>query len=405
VRRASAWSHLVAQFKNVLIVILLVAAALSAAMGHGTEAVAITVIVLFAVLLGFIQEYRAERSLEALHQMAAPTATAIRGGRRVEVPARELVPGDVILLAAGDRVPADARLIEAVNLRAEEAALTGESAPVEKQADPLPDPGLAVADRTNLAYAGTAVTYGRGRAVVVSTGMATEFGQVARMLQDVEEGRTPLQEDLDRVGKALARAAGVVVLVIVVLGLLRGQPWLEMILFGIALAVAVVTEALPAVVTISLAIGVQRMARRNALVRRLPAVETLGSTTVICSDKTGTLTRDEMTVRSLLVAGRSLELSGRGYEPVGTFSRDGEPVEPVEPVLDLLRGRRWPPMPRSPARSRGRAKGRPPGGPCEATRPRGPSWWPRPRPGWTRRSSTPGPPASGRSHSRPRPAG
>jgi len=338
-RRISPWAILLEQFKNILIIILLIAVGLSAILGHGVEAIAITVIVLFAVGLGFIQEYRAERAIEALRQMAAPTATVLRDGDDVELPARNLVPGDVILLEAGDRVPADARLIEAINLQVEEAALTGESVPVEKHTAPLADPRLGVGDRKNMVYAGTVVTYGRGRAVVVATGMQTEFGQIAQMLQTIEIGRTPLQENLDKVGHTLARAALVIVLLIVALGLLRGQPLLEMFIFGIALAVAVVPEALPAVVTISLAIGVQRMARRNALVRRLSAVETLGCTSVICSDKTGTLTRGEMTARRIFVAGRFLDVSGVGYEPQGTFSENGRVVEPTMPALQaLLRG-------------------------------------------------------------------
>jgi Ca2+-transporting ATPase len=338
-RRISPWAILLEQFKNVLIIILLIAVGLSAVLGHGVEAIAITVIVLFAVGLGFIQEYRAERAIEALRQMTAPTATVLRDGDDVELPARHLVPGDVILLEAGDRVPADARLIEAINLQVEEAALTGESVPVEKHAAPLADPHLGVGDCRNMVYAGTVVTYGRGRAVVVATGMQTEFGKIAQMLQTIEIGRTPLQENLDKVGHTLARAALVIVLLIVALGLLRGQPLLEMFIFGIALAVAVVPEALPAVVTISLAIGVQRMARRNALVRRLSAVETLGSTSVICSDKTGTLTRGEMTARRIFVAGRLLDVSGAGYEPQGTFSENGRVVEPTTPALQaLLRG-------------------------------------------------------------------
>ncbi|HEX6186341.1 MAG TPA: cation-translocating P-type ATPase [Pyrinomonadaceae bacterium] len=335
--RVSAWAILLEQFKNVLIIILLLATALSAFLGHGVEAVAITVIVLFAVVLGFVQEYRAERAIEALREMAAPGATVIRDGREQRVPARELVPGDLILLATGDKVPADVRLVEAVNLQAVEAALTGESAPVEKHTRPLADERLPTGDRKNMAYAGTAVTYGRGRALVAATGMATEFGQIARMLEEVETSRTPLQANLDRVGKALARAAFVVVLVIVALGLFRGQPFVEMLIFGVALAVAVVPEALPAVVTISLALGVKRMVKRNALVRRLPAVETLGSTSVICSDKTGTLTRDEMTARRVFVGGRMLEVSGTGYEPSGTFSADGSEVEPTETLSLLLR--------------------------------------------------------------------
>jgi Ca2+-transporting ATPase len=334
--RISPWRILFEQFKNVLILILLVATAISAFLGHGVEAIAITVIVLFAVLLGFVQEYRAERAIEALRQMAAPTATALRDGAEVEIPARDLVPGDIILLRAGDKVPADARLIEAVNLQIEEAALTGESVPVEKHAARLTNGELALGDRKNMAYAGTAVTYGRGRAVVVATGMNTEFGKVAQMLQTIETGKTPLQENLDKVGHALARAAFAVVAVIVALGLFRGQPFIEMLVFGIALAVAVVPEALPAVVTISLAIGVQRMVKRNALMRRLPAVETLGSTSVICSDKTGTLTKDEMTVRKIFVAGQMWDVSGAGYEPHGQFSRDGLSVEPSDPLKLLL---------------------------------------------------------------------
>jgi Ca2+-transporting ATPase len=335
--RISPWTILLQQFKNVLIIILLLATALSAFLGHGVEAIAITVIVLFAVVLGFVQEYRAERAIEALREMAAPMATVIREGRERRINAHELVPGDLILLTTGDKVPADVRLVEAVNLQTVEAALTGESAPVQKHNRPLADEKLPLGDRKNLAYAGTAVTYGRGRALVVATGMATEFGKIARMLENVDTSKTPLQVNLDRVGKTLARVSFVVVFVIVALGLFRGQPFVEMLIFGVALAVAVVPEALPAVVTISLALGVKRMVKRNALVRRLPAVETLGSTSVICSDKTGTLTRDEMTVRRLFVAGQALQVSGRGYEPTGKFSLNGEELELSESMLLLLR--------------------------------------------------------------------
>ncbi|MBW7883016.1 MAG: cation-translocating P-type ATPase [Caldilineaceae bacterium] len=337
VHRVSPWSILLEQFGNVLIVILLVATALSAFLGHGIEAIAIAVIVLFAVLLGFMQEYRAERAIEALRQMAAPAATALRDGEEAEIPARDLVPGDVVLLRAGNTIPADVRIIAAINLQIEEAALTGESIPVEKHAAPLAKDDLALGDRKNMAYAGTAATYGRGRAVVVATGMRTEFGKIAQMLQTVETGKTPLQQNLDKVGHALARAAFVVVAIIVVLGLFRGQPFIEMLVFGIALAVAVVPEALPAVVTISLALGVQRMVKRNALMRRLPAVETLGSTSVICSDKTGTLTKDEMTVREIFVGGQTVHISGAGYEPQGQFSLNGHTVEPDEPLRLLLK--------------------------------------------------------------------
>ncbi len=335
--RVSAWAMLLEQFRNVLVLILLAATVLSAFLGQGVEALVIAVIVLFAVLLGFIQEYRAERAIEALRDLAAPTAIVLRDGDEVEIPARDLVPGDVIVLRAGQRVPADSRLVAAINLQIEEAALTGESLPVAKQTAPLAEGQRTIGDRTNMIYAGTIVTYGRGTALVVATGMQTEFGRITDMLQAVETGRTPLQENLDRVGKVLAIAALVVVVIVVALGLLRGQPFLEMLIFGIALAVAVVPEALPAVVTISLAIGVQRMARRHALIRRLPAVETLGSTSVICSDKTGTLTKDEMTARQIFVAGELIALTNTGYEPSGTFLRDGALVTPDGALVELLR--------------------------------------------------------------------
>jgi len=332
----SPWSVFAGQFKNVLVIILLVAVGLSAFLGHGIEAATITIIVLFAVLLGFAQEYRAERAMEALRQMASPRATVIRDGQEIEIPAREVVPGDIAVLRVGDRVSADARLIEAVNFQIDEAVLTGESFPVEKNTEPLDDPALPVGDRRNMAHAGTAVTYGRGRALVVATGGGTEFGRIATLLESVKTSRTPLQQNLDRVGHVLALAAATIVAIIVSLGLLRGEPFVEMLIFGIALAVAVVPEALPAVVTICLAIGVQRMAKRNALVRRLPAVETLGGTSVICSDKTGTLTRDEMTARKVVAGGQVIDISGTGYDPEGTFSLNGQRLDPPEALNRLL---------------------------------------------------------------------
>lgn len=335
--RVSPWEILLEQFKNVLILILLGATLISLFLGHGIESVVIAIIVLFAVFLGFVQEYRAERAIEALRQMAAPTATVLRDKTEIKIPAREVVPGDVILLRTGDRVPADARLLETINLQIEEAALTGESVPVEKHTQALEKGDLPVGDRKNLVYAGTAVTYGRGKALVTATGMNTEFGKIAKMLQDVESGKTPLQQNLDKVGTVLARAALVVVAIIVALGLMRGQPFVEMLIFGIALAVAVVPEALPAVVTISLAIGVQKMVKRNALIRRLPAVETLGSTSVICSDKTGTLTKDEMTLRRLYCSGQMIGISGAGYAPEGTFSVNGSSLsEPLPALRQML---------------------------------------------------------------------
>ncbi len=316
------WRILFEQFKNLLIIILLVATGLSAFLGHTIEAAAIIAIVLFAVLLGFVQEYRAGNALQALRRMAAPTARVLRGGIESTLPARELVRGDIVLLQAGDRVAADLRLLEAVNLRIDEASLTGESQPVEKQTAALADPELAVADRSNLAFAGTNVGYGRGRGVVTATGMATEFGRISGLLQGLAAERTPLQENLDRVGRHLAIAAGMVVAVIALLGWLRGAPLLEMLIFGIALAVAVVPEALPAVVTISLAIGMQRLLACHALANHLATVETLGSTAIICSDKTGTLTCNQMTVRRIWTAAGQVKLAGEGYRPEGAVAAE-----------------------------------------------------------------------------------
>jgi P-type Ca2+ transporter type 2C len=335
--RASAWRTLAAQFRNVLILILLVAALVSGLLGHALEAIAIAVIVSFAVLLGFLQEHRAERALEALKKMAAPFAYVIREGVEQRVATREVVPGDVVVLRAGHRVPADSRIVSAVNLAIDEAALTGESAPVDKTHLELAEERLAIADRRNMAYGGTVVTSGRGQGIVVATGMSTEFGRISGLVQTVEAGRTPLQESLDRLGRTLGKAALGLVALIAVVGLSRGLPLLDMLIFGIALAVAVVPEALPAVVTISLAIGVRRMVKRNALIRRLAVVETLGSTSVICSDKTGTLTRNEMTVRRLFAAGRMILVSGAGYDPIGEFLDEERTWRPNSAVLELLR--------------------------------------------------------------------
>ena len=338
--RASVFTLITEQLKNSLILILLAATLVSAFAGHAVEATAIIVIVSFAVLFGFIQDYRAERAIESLRRMAAPLATVIRNGSASTLPARDLVPGDIILLHAGNRIPGDARLLEAIHLQTQEAPLTGESEPVEKNCNPIPSTDLPPADWKNMVFAGTSVSRGRGRAVVVATGMHTEFGKIAIMLQAVESGRTPLQASLDKLGRLLTKSALGIVAGIVVLGLFRGQPFLEILVFGIALAVAVVPEALPAVVTISLAIGVQRLVRKKSLMRRLAAVETLGSTSVICSDKTGTLTRDEMTVRVLLVSGKEVGITGIGYHPTGDFTIDGKTIDMLrdgdDPFVPLI---------------------------------------------------------------------
>jgi Ca2+-transporting ATPase len=334
--KISPWAIFLEQFKSFLIIILLIAVVLSAVLGEVIDAILIAVIVLFACGLGFIQEYRAERAMEALKRMAAPTASVLRDGKETEIPATELVPGDIILLRTGDRIPADARLIEAVNLKTDEAPLTGESIPVEKTSEPLSGE-LSVGDRKNMVFMGTAAVYGRGKAVVTATGMATEFGRIAGMLQEVKAERTPLQINLDRMGKWIGIGALTLCFVLAGLGIMRGHQILEMFIWGIALAVAVVPEALPAVIVISLALGVRRMVKRHALIRRLSAAETLGCTTFICSDKTGTLTQDQMTVRRIYVGGRLIDVTGVGYEAKGEFYLNGIALAPEqEPGLKKL---------------------------------------------------------------------
>ncbi len=304
----SPWRMLLAQFTETMVVILLVAAIVSGFLGKFTETIAILAIVLMFAILGFIQEYRAERAMAALKKLAVPSVRVRRGGQVREVPARDLVPGDIVLLEAGNVVPADVRFLQAVNLRVQEAALTGESEPVEKHTHPLDEPDLPLGDRRNMGYMGTMVTYGRGAGVVVETGMKTELGRIATLLQQVEGEPTPLQRKLDRVGKTLAFVGVVAALLVAGVGLLSGESPLEMFVTAVSVAVAVVPEGLPAVVTITLALGAQRMLKRNALIRKLPAVETLGSVTVICSDKTGTLTENRMTVTMVDVAGHRLDL-------------------------------------------------------------------------------------------------
>lgn len=329
--KVSPWAIFLEQFKNFLIIILLIAAILSGILGEVADAIVIFVIVFFAAILGFVQEYRAEQAMAALKRMASPVATVIRDGEETDIPSRELVPGDIILLQTGDSTPADSRVIEAVNLKLNEASLTGESEPVDKTMDALPD-ASGVGDRKNMVYMGTSVVYGRGSAVVTATGMWTEFGKIATMLQAVEEEKTPLQVNLDRVGKGIGIAALALTFALAVVGVIRGHGIVEMFVWAVSLAVAAVPEALPAVVTISLAIGVQRMVKRHALVRRLPAVETLGCTTIICSDKTGTLTQNQMTVKQLYADDRLIEVSGTGYEPKGTFLLNARTFEPLQDI-------------------------------------------------------------------------
>jgi P-type Ca2+ transporter type 2C len=302
------WRIVWEQFTATMVVILIIAAVISAFLGDLEDSIAIMAIVVINALIGFQQEYKAERAMAALKKMAVPKVTVRREGHVQDISAKELVPGDIVLLEAGDLIPADCRLVEAVNLRIQEAALTGESEPVDKDAQFITDQNLQIADRVNIAYMGTVVTYGRGQAIVAHTGMRTELGNIAEMLQAAVPELTPLQRRLDQLGKGLAVIAIGLVVIVFLTGVLRGEELRLMFLTAVSLAVAAVPEGLPAVVTITLALGAQRMLKRKALIRKLPAVETLGSVTVICSDKTGTLTENRMTVTVLDVAGRKVEL-------------------------------------------------------------------------------------------------
>ena len=325
--RPTFWHMLLEQFNNFIVIILIVASILSGVLGDYIEAAAILAIVVLNALLGVIQERRAEEALAALRRMAAPEAQVIRDGHRQLIPGRQLVPGDLVLLEAGNYVPADLRLIESANLRIEEAALTGESVPVEKDARVTLRQDVPLGDRRNTAFMGTLVNYGRGKGVVISTSMHTQIGMIATMLQLIQEEPTPLQQRLDRLGKTLGMAALVVCALVFLVGWVRGYPPLDMFLVAVSLAVAAVPEGLPAVVTITLALGMREMIKRHALIRRLSSVETLGSATVICSDKTGTLTQNQMTATRLWVDGMDFEISGRGYAPHGEFHLNGQPVD------------------------------------------------------------------------------
>ena len=339
-RGVSPLKLLVSQFTNTMVLILIAAVVISGLLGKTTETIAIAAIVVLFALLGFMQEYRAEKAMAALKRLSVPVVRVRRNGQLREMSARELVPGDVVLLEAGNAVPADLRIVESVNLRIQEAALTGESEPVEKHTGPLQQTNVPLGDRRNMAYLGTAVTYGRGTAVVVSTGMATQLGKIATLLQSVKTSLTPLQQRLDKVGLQLAVGGVAVAALVMLIGLLHGESLNDMFLTAVSVAVAVVPEGLPAVVTVTLALGAQRMLRRHALVRKLPAVETLGSVTTICSDKTGTLTENRMTVTVVDVAGHALALQDSANPtPAATGAKDGFlESKPVEISLTLAAG-------------------------------------------------------------------
>jgi len=329
------------QFKDIFVIMLLVAIVLSVIIGwykggefeEYVDAITISAIVALNAVVGFVQEYRSEKAIEAMKKLAAPRARVLRDGKETIIPAREVVPGDVILLEAGDRVPADARLIEVVDLKTVEAALTGESTPIDKNTDVM-DEQTPVSDRRNMVFMGTHTTYGRGKAVVVATGMTTEFGKIAEMVQAVEEEETPLKQKLERFAKKLAIIIVIACAIIFILELFREGFHLEnilnMFMTAVALAVSAVPEGLPAVVTVCLALGARELAKRNAILRKLSSAETLGATTVICSDKTGTLTKGEMTVRKIYVGGKIIDVTGAGYEAKGDFLLNGESINPKD---------------------------------------------------------------------------
>jgi len=347
--RPSFWQRLLAQFQSFVIYILIFAAVLSAALGDWVETAAIAAIVILNAILGIIQEGKAEEALSALQKLTSPDAIVVREGRQKHIPAAALVPGDIILLDAGNYIPADVRLLTAVNLKIDEASLTGESVPVDKRVDIEIQPNSLLGDRKNMAYMGSTATYGRGKAVVVHTGMKTEIGKIADLIQSTETEETPLQRRLDQLGRTLSIGALVICLIVGIVIFAREitqtdynllEAFEEALMTAVALAIAAVPEGLPAIVTINLAIGMREMIRRNALVRRLPAVETLGSASAICSDKTGTLTQNQMTAVKLYANHAHWDITGQGYIPEGQFRYQGDSVDPNESaeVQQLLLG-------------------------------------------------------------------
>jgi len=324
------------QFLSPLIYVLMVAAVISLIVEHFIDAGVILGVLFLNAAIGFIQETRAEKAMEALIQMAAPKARVRRDGDIKVIPAREIVPGDIMLLETGDKIPADARLIEVSNLKVNEAMLTGESMPVDKCTDAIRE-DVPMPERKNMVHMGTIVNYGRATAMVVRIGMATDIGQIATAIQEIKPEKTPLQKNISKLSRYIVVLFLGICALLVAVGVLKGLDWLEVFLLAVAAAVSAIPEGLPAVVTVVLAVGMHIMARRNAIIRKLVAVETLGSATVICSDKTGTLTRNEMTVQRLYVDGQTIEVTGEGYIPRGEFRRDGQMIDPQnEPPLNLI---------------------------------------------------------------------
>jgi Ca2+-transporting ATPase len=334
-KRSSPVKMFLEQFTDILIIILLVATGLSIAVGEIVDAVVILAIVLATAVLGFVEEFRSEKAVEALKKMTAPTAITLRDGKEVKIPAIEIVPGDILLLFTGDKIPADARLIESINLKIDEAPLTGESSPTSKDTNACPE-GTSLNDRRNMIFTGTIVVYGRGRAVATSTGMSTEFGKIARMVQSTKEEETPLEKRTQSIGKLIGLLSVAICLGVAAIGIVEGRNPIDMVLWGISLAVAAVPEALPAIVTGALAVGMYRMAKVNTIVKKLPAVETLGCTSVICSDKTGTLTKGEMTVQRIYFNDEAVKVTGVGYGPEGEFLIEDQKIDAKGQGLEQL---------------------------------------------------------------------
>ncbi|MED3661468.1 cation-translocating P-type ATPase [Ureibacillus sp. FSL K6-8385] len=323
------------QFKDFLVIILLVAVLISLFLGEYADAITILTIVIINAFLGFFQERKAERALEALQKLSAPQVNVLRNGEWMKIPSRELVPGDVIRFSSGDRIGADVRIMESISLEIEESPLTGESVPVEKTTDPLDEEEPGIGDMRNMAFMGTLVTRGSGKGIVVGTGMETEMGKISGLMQKAAQSfETLLQRRLKQLGKILIVVAALLTILIVVIGVIQDRDLYTMLLTGVSLAVAAIPEGLPAIVTIVLSLGVTQMIKKNAIVRKLPAVETLGTATVICSDKTGTMTQNKMTVTHLWIGGKTWTVDGSDYSPKGAFYHDGSPVDiQKEPVL------------------------------------------------------------------------
>lgn len=333
-KKVSFLSKVIAQFSDFLVLILIGAALVSFIVGQKKDALVILSIVVINAILGIYQEGKASKSLEALQKMSSSHAKVFRNGVLTIIPARDLVPGDLVNLDAGDIIPADIRLISSSNLKVEESSLTGESIPVEKDYRLILEDNISLGDRINMAYMGTIVTYGRGQGIVTNTGHNTEIGKIATMIQSYDDELTPLQKQLNKLGKTLGITTIIICIIVLILGLLQGKPLIDMFMTSISLAVAAIPEGLPAIVTIVLSIGMNNMVKKNAIVKKLLAVETLGSTTVICSDKTGTLTQNEMTVTKVFTDGKIIDVTGNGYEPIGEFLIDDKNIS-LDEVGDL----------------------------------------------------------------------